>query len=167
MSAGTKSARHTQRPATKEFFVHPTAAIADQSNLDPSVVGDIYPGYTINTADDSTYIVLFVPHDFKELVDLEIVFIALATSANMGFHLEVTYSRDGKAFGTNQSVATNFRMPTTLNDIHELNIFTSNLIPTSNVAQLQAGHYLAIKVEYTAVPNVTNALVMGARFRYL
>ncbi len=164
MSAGTKSGQHAERPATKEIFVHPTAAIADQSNLDPSVVGDIYPGYLIDTADDSTYILIKVPHDFMELIDLVIAFIARATSANMGFHIEVTYSKDGKAFGTNQSLATNFRMPTTLDDIHELNI--KRMIPTSNVAPLEAEHYLAIKVEYTTDPNVTNALVMGARFKY-
>lgn len=160
-----RDTRHAQRPATKEIFVHPTAAIADQTNLDPSVVGDIYPGYLINTADDSTYIVLFVPHDFQELVELAIAFIAQATSALMGFHIEVTYSKDGKAFGTNQSLATNFRMPTTLDDIHELDI--KRMIPTSNIAPLEAGHYLAIKVEHTTDPNATNALVMGARFRYI
>jgi len=161
-----RDAQHTEIPATRELFVHPTAAIAGASNLDPSVVGDIYPGFLINGSNDSTYILIYIPHDFQELVDLKIVVIARETSAMMGFEVEIAYSRDGKAFGTNQSLAINFRMPTTLDDIHELDINQSQLIPTSNVAPLEASHYLAIKVEYTTDPNATNALVMGARFRY-
>jgi len=145
------SVRHVQRPATKEVFYSPTTgtSVAESGT---------HVGYALDVAARECYIEVHVPHDFKKLEGITVVFVAGATSALMTVTITVNYARQGQYYAHHVGGARNYSFPTTLNFIGEVD-FTDIM----NQGPLNRRDYIGIRV--VAVAN-TNALVLGARMKY-
>lgn len=154
MSVG-RYARHTQQPATKEFF------IPCSKGTDSQALGG-HHGYLIDADGEYAYTELYVPHDFRRLRSIDLVLIARDTLTPMTMRVMTNYGRVGDWYYYYGGAAEteDYRFDVDLNRIYELPIYS-----VVDQGPIIVGHYIGVQVSRQIGQN-TNAIILGVKFRY-
>ena len=143
------------KEATKEIFKPVTYG------TDIGTTGT-YPHALIDTADESGFVILSVPHDFSSLTSIEIIFIAYATAADMHITINTNYCKVGESAIQHQDLMLNASMGAVTN----LYLHAFSIAAAVDVASLEVGDIIGIEVLYSPTATATNIALLGVRFRY-
>ena len=137
-------------PPTKEFFI---PAIG---GTESSILG-YRQGYLIDHDGDVAGIEFMVSHDFHNLVNAEVAWVAKAAVTNMYMDVLIHYGGHDRGYAAHTG-ATNITRTTELNRSYRNNIAAA-------LTALSPLDHVGIRVRRPANGNA-NALILGVRIRY-
>ena len=149
-----RDANHTKQLPTKEIFA---PAFGTDAMF---VTYGAWSGILVDTDVDAAYIKFLIPHDFEEVVSLEVVMLPYAVLESMSFYVSANWAFPGTGDQTNQENNWHAAENTVFHQLTEVDI--RNCVDTY---PLQANQYLGIMIS-RQVGNNTNALILGAKLRY-
>ena len=161
--------RHARIPPTREVFYSPTLGSIAATTTGAHV------GYLLDANGENCNIEVYVPWDFKELLELVLVVIPVTAQFQQNMFVSVfcEYAKKNQASTENNvdnaaGVPIRHQWQAVAGSIQEIDI--SDMVSKTNTFAdrgLEAGDYLGVDVERNAV-NVdnTNARIIGVRMRY-
>lgn len=161
MSAG-KEGRHAQRPATKEIFC---PFVSFTGGADLYATGG-FGGIRVDANGEYAYCDLYLPWDFKKLVEAKVVFLSIATLTPMTFRVVTDWCQPEADYAQHNNLQTK-SINTVVDRIQECDI-SQALISLVGSAKLTAKDYLGVQVSSQAGPPAlnTNAMFLGVRIKY-
>ena len=161
--------RHARIPPTREVFYSPTLGTE-------AVTSGAHVGYQIEGDTEYCNIEVFVPWDFKELLDLVLVIIPIDTAfqAAMTVSLFCQYAKKNQAYNENNvinaaTIPIQHSWLAIQDYIQEVDI--SGMVRSTNTFAdrgLEAGDYLGVNAVRDTTNNGDNcnAKILGVRMRY-
>ncbi len=145
---------NTKQLPTKEVFAQAMGADAQ------FVTYSAWAGQLIDASVEAAYIKFLIPHDFKEIVSLELVMIPYEVLASMSFRVTAVWCFPGTSDLTNQESNEHAAENTVAHEFTEVDI--RNCV---DAFPLQPRQYLGLMISRQVGHNM-NALVLGAKLRY-
>ena len=149
-----RDTNHTKQPPTKEIW-------ADALGTDARFVTYAsWAGIYINGDTQAALFKFAIPHDFNEIVSLDLVLIPYVQLDSMSFYVAANWAFSGTNDQTNQE-----------NNWHNVENTIAHQLTVRDIRKcvdtypLEAGQYLSISVTRN-VGNNTDALILGAKLRY-
>ena len=149
-----RDANHTKQLPTKEIFA---PAFGTDAMF---VTYASWSGILVDTDVDAAYIKFLIPHDFNELVSLEVVMIPYAVFASMSYRVSACWAFPNTSDLTNQENNWHSEENTVTHELRE-----SDITRCVDAHPLEANQYLGIMIS-RQVGNNTNTLILGAKLRY-
>lgn len=152
------AARHVRIPPTREVYYQ---ASMHHPSEHPGEWG-LHHGYLLDDDDEYVLTECYVPHDFHELLEIKLVFVAAATLTPMTLGIQTMYCTVNEDHNLHGYGPGAMSINVFAEHLYELDISEFVLQSPNPIA---AGDYIGILANRVAGQNA-NAVILGVRLRY-